>query len=172
MLRTQSSTLPHLVLKKRHCLLSCHQVREAIASNMLCFTHIVGEMNPADILSKHWGYQQVCNLLRPVLFWSGDTVSCIDDRSKGSDKTLTNADPADGNVTTKSGPGQSLSKKPQVAHYPDFTVWDVFKPLIGKLLFRHSAEGFLTLGSHAVTGTAHERFARELKDSFVSCFRR
>ena len=31
-------------------------------------------MNPADILSKHWGYQQVwTSTLRPLLFWMGDT---------------------------------------------------------------------------------------------------
>ena len=50
-----------------------HRVREAVASDMLDFHHIPGENNPADILSKHWGFQQVWPLLKAVLFWQGDT---------------------------------------------------------------------------------------------------
>ena len=34
--------------------------------------------NPADILSKHWGYQQVWKLLKPLLFWQGDTLDILD----------------------------------------------------------------------------------------------
>ena len=62
-----SSTIPHSKLQKRHQALSWHRVREAIASNMLAFFHIPGEINPADILSKHWGYQQVKDMLRLLL---------------------------------------------------------------------------------------------------------
>ena len=50
-----SSTTPHSVLKKRHNALSYHRVREAIASRIIVFKHIPGSLNPADILSKHWG---------------------------------------------------------------------------------------------------------------------
>ena len=82
----KSSAVPHATLKKRHCALSFHRVREAIASDMLLFSHVRGEGNPADILSKHWGYQQVWNLLRPILFWSGDTLDCVKDERKGSEK--------------------------------------------------------------------------------------
>jgi hypothetical protein len=80
----KSSTVPHSCLKKRHCALSFHRVREAIASNMLIFQHLAGDKNPADILSKHWGYQQVWQVLRPVLFynWAGRVSS----EEKGSDK--------------------------------------------------------------------------------------
>jgi len=80
----KSSTVPHSCLKKRHCALSFHRVREAIASNMLIFQHLAGDKNPADILSKHWGYQQVWQVLRPVLFynWAGRVSSEV----KGSDK--------------------------------------------------------------------------------------
>jgi hypothetical protein len=49
-------------------------VREAIAFGMVRFDHIPGPMNTADILSKHWGYNQVWPLLKPLLFWSGDTA--------------------------------------------------------------------------------------------------
>ena len=61
-------------LHKRHTILSYHRVREAIASGMVGFYHIPGVSNPADIVSKHWGYQAIWPLLRPLLFWSGDTA--------------------------------------------------------------------------------------------------
>jgi hypothetical protein len=60
-------------LHKRHTMLSFHRVREAIASSMVSFYFIPGEDNPADILSKHWGYTQVRDRLKSLLFWKGDT---------------------------------------------------------------------------------------------------
>ena len=60
-------------------LLSFHRVREAVASKMLQFHFIPGSHNPADILSKTWGYQQVWKLLKPLLFWEGDTADLIED---------------------------------------------------------------------------------------------
>ena len=74
-----SSTIPHSKLHKRHTALSFHRVREAIASNMLEFYHIDGGDNPADILSKHWGYNQVWkNILRPLLHFPGNTADMED----------------------------------------------------------------------------------------------
>ncbi len=70
-----SSNTVHAKLHKRHTMLSFHRVREAMASKMLSFTHIFGESNPADILSKHWGYSQVWPQLRSLLFWAGDTAA-------------------------------------------------------------------------------------------------
>jgi hypothetical protein len=61
-------------LHKRHVILSYHRVREAIAANILHFIHIPGAANPADILSKAWGYQQVKSMLKAILFWEGDTA--------------------------------------------------------------------------------------------------
>ena len=69
----KSSSIPHAKLHKRHVLLSFHRVREAIAAKILRFIHIRGTENPADILSKAWGYQQIWQLLRPLLFWQGAT---------------------------------------------------------------------------------------------------
>ena len=83
----KSSAYPHSTLKKRHNALSFHRVREALASDMLALYHIPGEMNPADILSKHWGYQQIWSIMQPILFWSGDTRRCDSGGSKGSDKS-------------------------------------------------------------------------------------
>jgi hypothetical protein len=68
-----SATIPHSSLSKRHVALSFHRVREAIAANVIRFMWIDSKDNPADILSKHWGYQQIWEVLRPILFWHGDT---------------------------------------------------------------------------------------------------
>jgi hypothetical protein len=56
-----SSAQPHTKLHKRQTALLFHRVREAIAAGIVGFFHIPGDSNPADILSQHWGYQQVCH---------------------------------------------------------------------------------------------------------------
>ena len=61
-------------LHKRHNILSFHRVREAIASKYVEFVFLNGKDNPADILSKHWAHSKIYPLLRPILFWSGDTL--------------------------------------------------------------------------------------------------
>ena len=68
-----SSNTPKARLHKRHVILSFHRVREAIAAKILHFIFIPGSDNPADILSKHWGYQQISTKLKALLFWHGDT---------------------------------------------------------------------------------------------------
>ena len=68
-----SATTPHAKLHKRCNALSFHRVREAIAAKFIEFHHIPGNINPADILSKHWGYQQVWPMLQALMFWKGDT---------------------------------------------------------------------------------------------------
>jgi hypothetical protein len=62
-----SSIVPHSKLHKRHQALSFHRVREAVASKMLQFFHIPGPENPADVLSKHWGYQAVRDQLKELI---------------------------------------------------------------------------------------------------------
>ena len=79
-----SGTLPHQRLHKRHLMLSYHFVRESVASGALRFAHINGEHNPADVLSKHWGYQAVWPLLRPILFWQGDTMDMVNKKNTPS----------------------------------------------------------------------------------------
>ena len=55
-------------------MLAYHRVREASAAGIIQFYHVEGAINAADILSKHWGYQQVWPQLQPLLFWEGDTL--------------------------------------------------------------------------------------------------
>ena len=68
-----SGSTPKARLHKWHVLLSFHRVREAMASRILRFIYIPGSINPADLLSKAWGYQQIWPRLKALLFWEGDT---------------------------------------------------------------------------------------------------
>ena len=70
-----SSTIPASLLNKRHNALAYHRVREAIAAGIIRFFHIAGKSNPADVLSKHSGFQQFWPLIQPILFWRGDPTS-------------------------------------------------------------------------------------------------
>ena len=84
---TQSCTLPYGKIRKLHVILSFHRVRESIAAKIIRFIHVYGKSNPADILSKAWGYQQVWDLLRPLLFWEGKTYDLLKfDNQKTADK--------------------------------------------------------------------------------------
>ena len=63
-----SSSIPHAKLHKRHTALSFHKVREAIAAKYIVFSFLPGADNPADILSKHWAYSAVWDILRCLMF--------------------------------------------------------------------------------------------------------
>jgi hypothetical protein len=67
----------HAKLHKRHTMLSFHRVIEAIASGIVGFYFIPVEINLADILSKHWGYAQIKECLKSLLFLKGDTADII-----------------------------------------------------------------------------------------------
>jgi hypothetical protein len=67
-----SSMQVYAKLQKHHNMLSFHRIREAIASRMIGFYSIPGDINPADILSKHWGYSQIWYQLKALLFWKVD----------------------------------------------------------------------------------------------------
>jgi hypothetical protein len=73
-----NSTIPHSSLNKRHNALAYHRVREMIAADILGYYWIDGKHNPADVVSKHWGYQQVWKLLQPLLFYSGNTGDLLE----------------------------------------------------------------------------------------------
>ena len=67
---------------KRHHLVSYHRVKKAIASKYIAFHWKDGKSNPADILSKHWEFATVWPMLKPILFWRGETATQL----KGSDR--------------------------------------------------------------------------------------
>jgi hypothetical protein len=72
------STIPHSAWNKRHNAMAYQRVREIIAADIMGYYWIDGKDNPADIVSKHIGYQQVWQLLQPLLFYSGNTGDLLD----------------------------------------------------------------------------------------------
>jgi hypothetical protein len=58
-------------LHKRHTMMSFHRVTGNIAAGILGFYFLPGDDNPADILSKQWGYTQIKERLKSLLFWRG-----------------------------------------------------------------------------------------------------
>jgi len=72
-----NSTICQAKLHKWHTICSFHCVYEAIASGMIAFHYLPGEINPANILSKHWGYTQIWSMLQPLLSWQRDTADLL-----------------------------------------------------------------------------------------------
>ena len=60
---------------KRHHLTSYHRATEAIAAKYISSDWKDGKSNPADILSKHWEFATVWPMLKPILFWRGETAT-------------------------------------------------------------------------------------------------
>jgi hypothetical protein len=74
-----SLTIPHAKLHKCHHALSFHCVWGAIAAKFIEMHRIDGILNPADILSKHRVYLQVWHILKPLLFFQGNTAQLNDE---------------------------------------------------------------------------------------------
>ena len=81
-----SASILYAKLHKRYISLSFHRVREAVAAGVMTFKFLAGKENPADIISKKWGYQQVLKILQPILFWRGDTMYIISNQDKSGTK--------------------------------------------------------------------------------------
>ena len=100
---------PHSPLKKRHLSLAYHYTREAVASQAIDYQFVPGSINPSDILSKHWGYQQVWPLLQPILFWQGNPSDLLLQsnrtvKPKGSDKcSVIQSDGKNGSASQPNG---------------------------------------------------------------------
>jgi hypothetical protein len=62
-----------------------------IAAKILGYYWIDGKMKPADIVSKHWAYPQICHLLKPLLFYSGDPGDLIEHGEEKKEEEETNA---------------------------------------------------------------------------------
>jgi len=99
----KSSSMPHSRLHKRHTALSYHLTREAIAAGLVRYYHIPGDINPADILSKHWGYQQVWPTMRPLLFYEGDTTALLCDKETVAKPPPDSSKPAESTLGSSKG---------------------------------------------------------------------
>jgi len=63
-----NTTVPSSVLKKKHCAISYHRVREAIAAGIMVFAHVPSTENVADILTKPLPALAFHNIVKKVLF--------------------------------------------------------------------------------------------------------
>lgn len=63
-----NTTMPSPVLKKKHCAVSYHKIREMIACKVLRFASIKSEVNLSDILTKPLPRASFRNLIKPLLF--------------------------------------------------------------------------------------------------------
>ena len=76
-----SSTIPSSMLNKRHNALAYHRVRSAIAAGIMYFCYVPSTENIADVLTKFLVFAKFWHLVKPFLFWKGDTadISSEDD---------------------------------------------------------------------------------------------
>lgn len=63
-----NTTIPSSVLKKKHCAVNYHRVREAIAAKALVFRHVPSVDNEADILTKPVSKDIFYRLTKRTLF--------------------------------------------------------------------------------------------------------
>jgi len=98
-----NATLPHSTLQKRHNALSYHRVREAVAADIVGFYKVDGSLNPADVLSKHWGMGTAMETLRPLMYHRGDTLDLAKiPRGKGECRVFSNDVPTTSSTTVTS----------------------------------------------------------------------
>ena len=71
----------------------CDKLREVAPINYhLGCGYTRDEDNPTNTLSKHWKYASIWPLLKPQLFWKGDTDE-LNAKTKGSDRISTKKEP-------------------------------------------------------------------------------
>ena len=63
-----NTTMPSSVLKKKHCAVSYHKIREMIACKVLRFASIKSEFNLSDVLTKPLPRTTFRRLIKPLLF--------------------------------------------------------------------------------------------------------
>ena len=80
-----SSTMPYSRLHKRHNILSFHYVRSMIARGFIAMVHVCSKNNLADVVTKHWSYNSVKGLLKPVFYYYGGPESLFVDDDDSSE---------------------------------------------------------------------------------------
>jgi hypothetical protein len=68
--------------------------------------HIRGVKNPTGILSKHWAYANVKHVMRPLLFWYGDTAEIACDINI----------PKSGDIDSMEIEGSDTVQVPRISH--------------------------------------------------------
>ena len=63
-----NTTVPSSVLKKKHCSINYHRVRETIAAKIMRFAHINSEHNLSDLMTKALGGKIFYQLVKGLLF--------------------------------------------------------------------------------------------------------
>ena len=76
-----SSAFLYSRIQKRHNILSYHCVRSQTAKGYIALHHIQSHNNVADIVSKHWSFHSVSDLLKPMFDTIGNTASLYTDDS-------------------------------------------------------------------------------------------
>ena len=76
------STVPSSTLSKRHNALAYHRMRWAVAAKIIKFVKVDTLDNVADPLTKYLGYSEAMPLLKPLLFWAGDTAAAGEKKKK------------------------------------------------------------------------------------------
>ena len=74
MIVVDSVMTPHDKILESNVALSFHRVRESIASKIVNYILIYGKNSLADVLIKYWDHNDVLPILKPILFWPGDTM--------------------------------------------------------------------------------------------------
>ena len=69
-----NTSVPSSVLKKKHCAINYHRVREAIAAKVLRFAKVHTDDNLADVLTKPLGRQPFHRLIKEYLFRSPKSI--------------------------------------------------------------------------------------------------
>lgn len=81
-----NTTIPSSTLAKRHNALSYHRIRWAVAAKIINFVKIDGVANPADALTKFLPASEFYPLLKPILFWQGETKRITESSSGEKEK--------------------------------------------------------------------------------------
>ena len=63
-----NTTIPSSVLKKKHCAIAYHRIREAVAARAIRFCHVDSNVNVADVLTKPLPNPVFHTLIKPFLF--------------------------------------------------------------------------------------------------------
>ena len=90
-----SATLPHSTVTKRHNILACHRVREAIAAKLMAFYWIQSAYNLSDMLSKHWDHPTVYPMILKLLqlITRGNITLIPREATQGKEKEILNPQP-------------------------------------------------------------------------------